>query len=78
MTNILIALAIATAVAPKEDPIQRLETIRIAARASCRAYSSCQQAVEAWCAGSHPGADRDNDGIPCENVCPLATIGCSK
>jgi len=37
--------------------------------ASCGGYSSCAEAVKAWCSGRHPGADRDRDGIPCENVC---------
>ncbi|MFC3265944.1 hypothetical protein ACFOEX_06215 [Camelimonas abortus] len=30
--------------------------------------SSCKEAVQEWCAGYHQ-ADRDGDGIPCENVC---------
>lgn len=37
--------------------------------ASCKSYRSCAEAVKAWCEGRHPGADRDKDGIPCENVC---------
>ena len=37
--------------------------------ARCKDYSRCEQAVANWCAGGHPGADRDRDGIPCENVC---------
>ena len=37
--------------------------------ATCKSYSSCAQAVKNWCAGNHPRADGDNDGIPCENVC---------
>jgi len=37
--------------------------------ASCKKYKSCAEAVKAWCAGTHPSADRDGDGIPCENVC---------
>lgn len=52
--------------------------------ATCKDYSSCEQAVRAWCAGHHPRADGDSDGIPCENVCPSkrvvdgirAQIGC--
>ena len=35
---------------------------------SCKAASTCKDAVEMWCNG-YSGADRDNDGIPCENVC---------
>jgi hypothetical protein len=37
--------------------------------ASCKSYRTCGQAVKAWCAGKHPRADGDGDGIPCENVC---------
>lgn len=37
--------------------------------AACKNYSTCEQAVKNWCAGNHPRADGDNDGIPCENVC---------
>jgi len=54
--------------------------------ASCKSYSTCREAVIAWCAGQHPRADGDNDGIPCENVCRsradvvaiMAEIGCSR
>lgn len=56
----------------------------IAAR--CADYANCRQAVEAWCAGQHPRADGDEDGIPCENVCSaraqvvaiMQEIGCSR
>ncbi|GGD35213.1 excalibur calcium-binding domain-containing protein [Aureimonas glaciei] len=56
------------------------------AAASCKNYSNCREAVVAWCAGSHPRADGDGDGIPCENVCRsradvvaiMAEIGCSR
>ncbi|MBO6637963.1 MAG: excalibur calcium-binding domain-containing protein [Roseitalea sp.] len=52
--------------------------------ARCTDYWSYEQAVRAWCSGAHPRADGDNDGIPCENVCPnrrivnqiRAQIGC--
>ncbi len=37
--------------------------------ARCADYSTCEEAVIAWCRGEHPRADGDNDGIPCENVC---------
>tara|TARA_A100001391_G_scaffold123176_1_gene83955 strand:+ start:219 stop:545 length:327 start_codon:yes stop_codon:yes gene_type:complete len=40
----------------------------IAARRTCKSVSSCREAVQMWCDG-YAGADRDNDGIPCENVC---------
>lgn len=54
--------------------------------ARCTDYATCRQAVIAWCAGNHPRADGDDDGIPCENVCGsradvvaiMAEIGCSR
>ena len=42
--------------------------------AACRDYRTCRQAVENWCAGNHPRADGDGDGIPCENVCRSKAI----
>lgn len=36
--------------------------------ASCKQARNCDEAVEMWCNG-YSGADRDDDGIPCENVC---------
>ena len=41
----------------------------VANAARCADYSTCRQAVINWCNGSHPRADGDKDGIPCENVC---------
>lgn len=35
---------------------------------SCKAAKACAEAVEMWC-GGYTAADRDDDGIPCENVC---------
>ncbi|MDC7254368.1 MULTISPECIES: excalibur calcium-binding domain-containing protein [unclassified Shinella] len=35
---------------------------------SCKAAKTCAEAIEMWCEG-YSGADRDDDGIPCENVC---------
>ena len=43
--------------------------VSLANAARCADYRTCEQAVAAWCAGRHPRADGDNDGIPCENVC---------
>ena len=40
----------------------------------CKDYSRCSQAVANWCNGSHPKADGDGDGIPCENVCPSLQV----
>ncbi len=34
----------------------------------CKHATSCDEAVREWC-GGYADADRDNDGIPCENVC---------
>lgn len=61
-----------------------LSTAAFAAR--CADYSSCREAVIAWCNGEHPRADGDGDGIPCENVCRSHAqveaikneIGCNK
>ena len=65
--SILLSAAItAAATPPAGDAAAFLDSFQVAARASCKSYSSCRQAVTAWCAGHHPGADRDNDGIPCE------------
>ncbi|MFZ1814918.1 MAG: excalibur calcium-binding domain-containing protein [Rhizobiaceae bacterium] len=36
---------------------------------TCKQVSSCEEAVRLWCSG-YSRADRDKDGIPCENVCP--------
>lgn len=44
------------------------EPVLEARRQSCRAVSTCEEAVRMWC-GGYRGADRDRDGIPCENVC---------
>jgi hypothetical protein len=48
--------------------IERIKEIVVAQRRSCQAASNCEDAVEMWC-GGYSGADRDKDGIPCENVC---------
>ncbi|RLQ88300.1 excalibur calcium-binding domain-containing protein [Notoacmeibacter ruber] len=61
-------------------------SIDMAFAARCADYSNCREAVIAWCAGMHPRADGDNDGIPCENVCKsrvqvvaiMAEIGCTR
>ncbi|KQT62278.1 hypothetical protein ASG54_18430 [Aureimonas sp. Leaf460] len=41
---------------------------QVAQRRSCKTASTCEEAVQMWCDG-YAGADRDNDGIPCETVC---------
>lgn len=47
---------------------ERTAPLLLAQRRSCKAASSCEDAVRMWCDG-YSGADRDRDGIPCENVC---------
>ncbi len=43
-------------------------SVRLAAGRTCKAVSTCRQAVELWC-GGYPRADADSDGVPCEGVC---------
>lgn len=64
---VLTAAVCGTAVALEGAPGG--ETIRLAQRGgSCKAVSSCEEAVILWC-GGYSRADADGDGIPCENVC---------
>lgn len=46
----------------------------ILVRNTCKQYRNCREAVVAWCAGLHPRADGDHDGIPCENVCRSKSV----
>lgn len=63
--------------------LQQFESYREAQRRSCKAVSTCEEAVAMWC-GGYSRADGDKDGIPCENVCSSkaevdeikASIGC--
>jgi hypothetical protein len=48
--------------------VEHAKEFLMAQRRSCQAASTCEDAVEMWC-GGYSGADRDKDGIPCENVC---------
>ena len=48
--------------------VGRVKEFFIAQRRSCKAVSTCEEAVEMWC-GGYSRADGDGDGIPCENVC---------
>ncbi len=41
---------------------------QVAQRQSCKAATTCQEAVEMWC-GGYRRADADGDGIPFEYVC---------
>jgi hypothetical protein len=55
----------------------------LAQRRTCKAVSSCEEAVGLWC-GGYSRADGDGDDVPCENVCSSrsqvdaikAKIGC--
>jgi hypothetical protein len=53
---------------PPSISIERVKEILMAQRRSCKAVSTCEEAVEMWC-GGYSRADGDDDGIPCENVC---------
>ena len=72
----------AEAPAPLADASD-LRGLLFAQRRSCKAVSSCEEAVRMW-RGGYRRADGDNDGIPCENVCSTkqevdairARIGC--
>jgi hypothetical protein len=46
----------------------RGDAVLMAQRQSCKAASTCREAVIMWCNG-YSRADGDDDGIPCENVC---------
>lgn len=55
--------------APAVSPHSVDDALQILAqRWTCRMARSCREAVIRWC-GGYRGADRDGDGIPCENVC---------
>ena len=41
---------------------------RAAQAASCKSVANCAEAVELWC-GGYTRADREGDGVPCENHC---------
>ena len=53
---------------PATSVLERFESFRVAQARTCKAVSSCEEAVRLWC-GGYRRADGDNDGIPCENVC---------
>lgn len=48
--------------------VERVKEYVVAQRRSCKAASTCEEAVQMWC-GGYSRADADGDGIPCENVC---------
>jgi hypothetical protein len=49
-------------------PEPAVSDLLMAQARSCKAVSSCEEAVILWCSG-YSRADGDGDGIPCENVC---------
>jgi endonuclease YncB( thermonuclease family) len=53
---------------PAKPSVDRIKEFVVAQRQSCKAASSCQEAVQMWC-GGYSRADADDDGIPCESVC---------
>lgn len=53
---------------PAKASVEQVKEFMVAQRQSCKAASSCQEAVEMWC-GGYSRADGDGDGVPCENVC---------
>ena len=79
----IIPLLVAAALSlPPVADGRSADPVRLAA-GGCKTASSCEEAVMMWCNG-YRGADRDKDGIPCENVCSSveqveairAAIGC--
>lgn len=65
------AAGVITGTGEDRSPLTRLldaGEYRVAQRASCKAASTCEEAVQMWCDG-YKAADRDKDGIPCEDVC---------
>jgi hypothetical protein len=83
---ILIALALAgppNGLSYDGDITRPHDAPMFVARRSCKAVSTCEEAVIMWCNG-YSRADGDGDGIPCENVCRSrrqvneirAAIGC--
>jgi len=53
---------------PLFDRLENLRPFQVAQARSCKAASTCREAVQMWC-GGYRRADGDSDGIPCENVC---------
>jgi hypothetical protein len=75
-TGLPAALAIGLTVAlvqPGAANEDFTERFQMAQRQSCKAVSSCYEAVVMWCSG-YARADGDSDGIPCENVCPSREV----
>lgn len=69
-TPIILAFVAANAASASAQmsfgPFVRSDIVTVAA--SCKQAATCEDAVRMWC-GGYTRADRDKDGIPCENVC---------
>lgn len=63
---VMTLVVVATPATANEDDNR---PVQLAQRQSCKAVTSCYEAVIMWCQG-YRRADGDADGIPCENVCP--------
>lgn len=68
--GLVYATSYGVAAAPKAKvgALQSRPVVLVKGR-TCKQVSSCAEAVALWC-GGYGRADADNDGIPCENVCP--------
>jgi hypothetical protein len=62
LTVFAVLLMVATSTTAAEQSVWQ------EARITCKQVATCEEAVLLWC-GGYSGADRDHDGIPCENVC---------
>jgi hypothetical protein len=63
----------AGATARAELEVKQGLPMTLAQARTCKQVSSCAEAVELWC-GGYRRADADDDGIPCENVCPTKEL----
>ena len=48
-------------------------TLECPRRQYCTRVSTCEEAVHLWCVCGYTGADRDKDGVPCEDLCGQST-----
>lgn len=68
--SLLAVVVLALGLLPASAQVQWVPGRLVVAQAgrTCKAASTCREAVEMWC-GGYKRADADSDGIPCENVC---------
>lgn len=73
----LVLLSWSLAAAEPQSPTEMLQHLVVASswscspRLTCKKISSCEEAVWLLQNCSWGGAlDRDNDGVPCETICP--------